>query len=216
MIPVLVSEFMDWKVYGSRRTIMFLLISLGLTSVFTRVRPDWLGVAFTANLAWIGLLAGRQEWNAVRMEKWMIDSNLKSWEVIAGKIGGVLVINLFHLFLALPVFIIMKVLWGVPIGVIGMFLLLCFCTILIATLIPVLTIHLSDGFELLALLLAAIIFVITFAVKEMYFLNPLIQVYHLMHGDKLTGCSWFAGSLFLGVCLFPITAFLLKRMVNPN
>ncbi len=113
MIPVFVSELGSWLKNYYRYTLSAMIIIMSLFSVFSMGRPETCLMSSFCYFVILGILSGKEKWNDITLNEWISNVDLTFRAVILGKISGIMVIGLIHIFFLFPLWIFMAKIWGI-------------------------------------------------------------------------------------------------------
>jgi hypothetical protein len=178
MVSVILSELQSWNSGFSKRSLFILLSGMAAVCVFGTVNPKLCSQAAIVFFIWLGWLSGKQSWSDPEYSEWMRQSEVSVTGFMFGKLLSVTAICILHIFFIMPVFILMMIMWGVPLHLIFQVFLPMITSSLIAFLFTfVFNRRESEpgSYEFIGMILIISWILLTFIFPILNNLNPLIQ-----------------------------------------
>ncbi len=113
MAAFILTELSDWNENYRWRTVIFMVGVVTLTGMITKLRPEYCFIVTAIMFCWIGFLTGKYIGSSDVMLTWVREAGLTLWKVILGKLALTILITLTHLFLLMPIMILVNSIWGV-------------------------------------------------------------------------------------------------------
>ncbi len=196
MIAVLISEFRDWFRNYRRHTLLPLMPVMAVAAVAGIMRPETCLIIFLAYCVFIGHAGGKEAWNKVNIEGWVVRTGLGFPSVISGKLMGIFCIGVVHAILLAPVWISISLLWGIPFYTVLVLLFNCVLVICISACLSIIGIRLAprkhyfgqrvESDTIIAKFLIGFWLVITAAVPVLRISSPLLIIYKISINYEFT------------------------------
>jgi hypothetical protein len=218
MIAVLVSELASWNLKGSRHTFGIVIGCLAFIGSVTMLQPVLCFEVLTICLIWVALMAGKQRWSEVNLWQWIDSANITKSQFIVGKFFAINLIILAHIFVVLPVLIIMVLLWGIP-------LFTLFNTVLAMLLGVFITISFSlSRFnfilledESLGTFLVFCWLLTSFIIPQLRPMNTIYQIWMILSPEKnFQPQLYFLINFGIGALIMFFAQFTMRRKVAPT
>lgn len=186
MFTIILSELQSWSKKYRFRSLIVLFAVMAVISIFTLIKPDLLLQTLSVFFVWLGWLSGRQSWSEVKFYAWSHQPKISANVYIAGKILSLVFLDIIHLFLISPVFVLIIYMWGMPLSTLILSIFIMILASIITFFLNFFFCRSGTGdYEYFGTLITSVWIIFSFFVSYVSIINPMFQIKSIIESATL-------------------------------